>query len=84
MSLRHLDTSPKVDDFTPLAEHQEETPSTFFGAKPVLHARYGNLTLSIPTEKLQADPALAKFSATPAENADHSLVQNVEIWVSSR
>jgi nucleotide-sensitive chloride channel 1A len=84
MALRHLSASPKEDEFTPLHEHQEQTPSTFFGSKPVLHAHYSNLTLAIPTNKLQSDPAIAKFSATTSEDsAEESLVRDVEIWVTS-
>jgi nucleotide-sensitive chloride channel 1A len=37
MAIRHLDASPKIEDFTPLQEHQEQTPATFFGSKPVLY-----------------------------------------------
>jgi nucleotide-sensitive chloride channel 1A len=85
MALRHLDTSPKEDDFTPLQEHQQQTPDTFFGGKPVLYARYSNLTLSIPTSKLQKDPAIAKFTAITSEHAaeEESLIEDVEVWVSS-
>ena len=28
---------PSLDSFTTLAEHQSHTPTTFYGAKPVLH-----------------------------------------------
>lgn len=28
---------PSLDSFTPLADHQSQTPTTFFNAKPVLH-----------------------------------------------
>lgn len=83
MALRHLDTSPKANDFTPLQEHQEQTPSTFFGNKPVLYAQYSGLTLSVPVGKLQSDSAVAKFSATPDDQGEDSLIKEVEIWVSS-
>jgi hypothetical protein len=86
MALRHLNTSPKEDDFTPVQEHQQQTPDTFFGGKPVLYARYANLTLSIPTSKLQKDSAIARFTAITSDQAapEESLIEDVEVWVSSR
>ena len=48
MAIRHLDAAPKAEDFTPLEEHQQQTPATFFGSKPVLYARYAGLTLTAP------------------------------------
>ncbi|KAF2125409.1 hypothetical protein P153DRAFT_378865 [Dothidotthia symphoricarpi CBS 119687] len=81
MTLRHLDAAPKTEDYTPLQEHQEQTPSTFFGAKPVLYARYGGLTLSVLASQLQEDAAFAKLSTEP--DGDDVLVKNVEIWVNS-
>jgi nucleotide-sensitive chloride channel 1A len=30
-------TVPSLDEFTALADHQAQTPTTFYGAKPVLH-----------------------------------------------
>lgn len=81
MSLQHISTAPKAEDYIPLSEHQAQTPSTFFGSKPVVYAHYSNITLSIPTEKLQIDPAVSKFH-TEADEQD-SLVKNVDIWVTS-
>lgn len=83
MAFRHLDAAPKAEDFTPLQEHQEQTPSTFFGSKPVLYARYSDLTLAIPSASLQADP-VAGFSAVNDVDAGHSLAGHVEIWVTSK
>jgi nucleotide-sensitive chloride channel 1A len=81
MAIRHLDTQPKTEDFTPLAEHQQQTPSTFFGAKPVVYARYAGLTLSAPALQLQQDAAFFRFN-TETEG-DDALIKDVEIWVNS-
>lgn len=81
MALRHLDTVPKADDFTPLQEHQEQTPATFFGAKPVSYANYTGLTISAPASQLQLDPVFAKFSTE--QDGEDSFVKNVDIWVTS-
>lgn len=32
-----ISSAPPLDSFTPLADHQSQTPSSFYGAKPVLH-----------------------------------------------
>jgi nucleotide-sensitive chloride channel 1A len=32
-----IHTAPSIDSFTSLSDHQSQTPSTFYGAKPVLH-----------------------------------------------
>jgi nucleotide-sensitive chloride channel 1A len=81
MAIQHLDTSPKTEDFTPLKEHEERTPTTFFDAKPVLYANYSGLTLSAPAEQLQQDAAFSKFAR--ATEGDDALVKDATIWVSS-
>lgn len=81
MSIQHLNTAPKAEDYTPLQEHQEQTPSTFFDAKPVLYAQYGGLTLSAPATQLQEDVAFAKLGTE--RDGDDVLVKDVDIWVNS-
>ncbi|KAF2851866.1 hypothetical protein T440DRAFT_506820 [Plenodomus tracheiphilus IPT5] len=81
MALRHLSTAPKADDFTPLEEHQQQTPSTFFGAKPVLYAKHSGLTLSALSSQLQQDAAFSKFGSE--SDGDNALIKDVDIWVSS-
>jgi nucleotide-sensitive chloride channel 1A len=81
MAIRHLDAAPKTEDFTPLHEHQEQTPTTFFGAKPVLYARFAGLTLSAPASQLQQDAAFFRFN-TETEG-DDALIKDVEIFVNA-
>lgn len=38
MSIDTLSAPASVDDFTPLSEHESQTPASFFDGKPVLHA----------------------------------------------
>jgi nucleotide-sensitive chloride channel 1A len=83
MAIRFLDSAPSAADFTPLQEHQEQTPATFFGAKPVLYAHYAGLTLSAPADQLQQDAAIAKFNAQRDGDNDDALVKDVDIWVTS-
>lgn len=81
MSIRHLATAPLASDFTPLQEHQEQTPATFFGAKPVTYAHYSGVTLSAPASQLQEDPVFAKFGTTT--DGDDTLIKHVDLWVTS-
>lgn len=81
MSIRHVATAPLASDFTPLQEHQEQTPTTFFGAKPVTYANYSGVTLSAPASQLQEDPVFAKFSTTT--DGDDTLIKDVDVWVTS-
>ncbi|KAF1928259.1 uncharacterized protein M421DRAFT_420805 [Didymella exigua CBS 183.55] len=81
MSIRHVNTAPQASDFTPLHEHQEQTPTTFFGAKPVTYASYSGVTLSAPVSQLQEDPVFAKFGTTT--DGDDTLIKDVDIWVTS-
>ncbi|KAF2448871.1 hypothetical protein P171DRAFT_407139 [Karstenula rhodostoma CBS 690.94] len=83
-SLRHSTTAPKAGDFTPLQEHQQQTPLTFFGAKPVLYAHHAGLTISAPKAKLQSNDAFANFSSElEGASEDDVLVKDVEVWVNS-
>lgn len=81
MALRHLATPPKADDYTPLQEHQQQTPSTFFGAKPVLYSYHSGLTLSAQASQLQQDAAFSKF--TSESEGEDALIRDVTIWVNS-
>jgi len=83
MALRALSTSPKSADFTPLQEHQEQTPSTFFGAKPVLYAKQDSLTLSVLESKLRQDPVFSKFHSERDGEGQDALIKGVEVWVNS-
>jgi nucleotide-sensitive chloride channel 1A len=81
MAIQHLDKTPKAEDYTSLQEHQEQTPTTFFGSKPVLYARYAGLTLSSPASQLQQDAAFFRFNAE--NEGEEALIKDVEIWVNS-
>jgi nucleotide-sensitive chloride channel 1A len=81
MSIQHLDTAPKTENFTPLKEHEEQTPTTFFDAKPVLYAHYSGLTLSTPASQLEQDASFSKFAR--AIEGDDALVKDITIYVNS-
>jgi nucleotide-sensitive chloride channel 1A len=81
MAIRHLDSAPKTDDFTPLQEHQEQTPTTFFGSKPIAYAHFTGLSLTAPASQIQQDAAFAKFNAE--NEGEDALIKDVDIWVNS-
>ena len=83
LALRHVSSSPKADDFTPLQEHQAQTPSTFFGGKPVLYAHQAGLTLSAQASRLSADHIFNKFTTAPSDQAGDVLIKDVELWGTS-
>lgn len=83
-SIKYNVESPSEDEFTPLQEHQEQTPSTFFGAKPVLYFQTSGLELVGPKEKLQSGPAFAQFSTEGEDtNEGDVLARNIDVWVTS-
>lgn len=83
MALQHLTTKPKTEDFTPLQQHQEQTPTTFFGSKPVLYAHFTGLTVVAPNSQLQLNSTIAKFVVSADEGTEDSLIRDVDIWVNS-
>jgi len=81
MALRLITAAPTADAFTSLQEHQQQTPSTFFGAKPVLYAHNTALTLSALPAQLQQHAAFSAFN-TESDGGD-VLAKDIAIWVSS-
>jgi nucleotide-sensitive chloride channel 1A len=54
---------PALDSFTPLADHQSQTPEVFYGAKPVLHYHATGARALISRDQLSKLPI---FSQAPA------------------
>lgn len=87
MAFETSDAAPAMADFALLSEHQEQTPTTFFGGKPVLHLHATSNTIKIPSEQFAAQPDLQRLagSAPPAAADDGSIhIPGVDVWVSSR
>lgn len=87
MALEATHPLPLAEDFTRLSEHQQETPNSFFGGKPVLHLRSPNAKIKISREDLTAQPALAALGTAAAINASIidgvATIEGVDVWVSS-
>ena len=72
MPLTAIDSPPELDSFTSLADHQSQTPTTFYGAKPVLYFHSTNAFAVIPLDQANCMPL---WPAAPD--------QPVDIYVSS-
>jgi nucleotide-sensitive chloride channel 1A len=86
MSVTILARPPQSDDFTPLSEHQEQTPSTFFPSKPVLHFHVdGHATLRIRTEELKGKVQFeALAGANGTQDAEDTVMEGSDVWVTSK
>lgn len=95
MALESTTTEPTLADFTPLSEHQEQTPNTFWAAKPVLHLHSPGISLGISTADLIAQPALHPFGietlkiaeeqgAESASSGGSTVISGLDIWVTSK
>lgn len=88
MSLTTLTTAPTNDDFTPLSEHRESTPGSFFVGKPVLHLQAPASKIQISKEELEAQEAIKALVATTDDAAVDAEgfveIQDIDVWVTSR
>jgi nucleotide-sensitive chloride channel 1A len=88
MSLTTITTAPTADDFTPLSEHHEQTPGSFFAGKAVLHLQAPASKLQISKDELEATEAVKALVATTddaAVNAEGFVeIQDIDVWVTSR
>ncbi|OLN86928.1 hypothetical protein CCHL11_04546 [Colletotrichum chlorophyti] len=83
---------PALGDFTPIEEHQSQTPETFFGGKPVLHHHLEAAKAWIPASQkgslaiFPADVSTAATapSGTTLNDSSEDLVeQEVSVFVNS-
>ncbi|KAB2576704.1 hypothetical protein DBV05_g4766 [Lasiodiplodia theobromae] len=93
MPFEKLTTAPVASDFTPLEEHQSQTPGTFFGAKPVLHLHSADTQLVVSQADLEGQSLFPDLRTTPSastngtngESADTQLViPGLDVWVTSQ
>ena len=89
MALEPIQTPPSLDDFTLLSSHQEQTPGTFFGGKPVLHLHSPGATVKISKQDLEAQSSLAALlpsgATSPIDNTEDPVrISGVGVWVTSR
>ncbi|KAI5364884.1 Putative PH-like domain superfamily, protein ICln/Lot5/Saf5 [Septoria linicola] len=78
---------PSVDKFTPLREHHEQTPGTFFNAKPVLHIHAPQTYINLPLAAQQKHASLRALThpvhdTTPQDG--NIRIDNIDVWVTSK
>jgi nucleotide-sensitive chloride channel 1A len=84
---------PALDTFTTLADHQSQTPTSFYGAKPVLHYHGVGVRALIAENQVSKLPIFASpdgqqppGNALEAAGESSSLVtkvENVDAFISS-
>ena len=85
MALDTVSTPPLSSDFTPLVEHQEQTPGTFFGGKPVLHLHSLDAKVKISREDLDIQPFIAALRNGDSSGPDGLVeMEGIDVWVTSR
>lgn len=93
MALDTISDAPTAESFTPLSEHQSQTPGTFFGGRPVLH--YHSAEAKIRTSRTEYDQFTAlhnlddaprRHSASNGESgvAEDVVISGVDVWVTSK
>ncbi|RDW84547.1 hypothetical protein BP6252_02137 [Coleophoma cylindrospora] len=79
-----IHTAPALDAYTALAEHQQQTPSTFFGAQPVLHYHGTGARALAPRDQVSRLPIFAQDAPAEATTSDENLaIETVDIFVGS-
>ena len=87
-----LHQEPQESAFVPLAEHQSQTPESFYSGPPVLYYRSKAARFVITTEDAERIPAISKLTDAAKEQwqADFVeddqgglMVETVDIWVTS-
>ncbi|KAL8870391.1 MAG: hypothetical protein Q9174_003557 [Haloplaca sp. 1 TL-2023] len=94
-----LHSSPSNDQFTPLADHQSQTPASFYSGPPVLHHHSQSAQLSVNSQDLALSPALSALVPKPHSQTNGSttdpgaadgddtghevFIPDIDIWVTS-
>ncbi|EMC94249.1 hypothetical protein BAUCODRAFT_48263, partial [Baudoinia panamericana UAMH 10762] len=86
MAYQVVHAAPQTEDFTALSAHQEQTPGTFFGGRPVLHFQCPNATVRITRPELDTQPDFAALLQTQTTASADELVEarGIDVWVTSR
>ncbi|GAB0135707.1 hypothetical protein EsDP_00004034 [Epichloe bromicola] len=81
---------PSLEDYTPLAQYQSQTPESFSDGKPVLHLHLEEAVASIPKSQCGAlaifpadSPAADPSGPTPNGDAEQVVKQTVDVFVNS-
>jgi len=93
MEIQEVRERPSLSDFIPISEHESETPDTFFGGPPVLHAYSQTAKLLCgqseyrdisALRRLGPEQVISSTSGTAVGQEPEVEIDGIEIWVSSR
>ncbi|KAF2422190.1 hypothetical protein EJ08DRAFT_701738 [Tothia fuscella] len=99
MALGVVSTAPREEDFMSVQEHQESTPGTFFGGKPVLHYHSINTDIKVSRAEYDQFTILQSLCDIPAsqnglnghgegsaaaEPPADVVINGVDVWVNSQ
>lgn len=94
MALVKITEAPSRETFTALADHQSETPTTFFGSKPVLHYHSPNATIVVAKSQCDEFDILRDLQASTTTEvagtsngdsvAEMVTITGVDAWVTSK
>ena len=90
MELGTTRQAPSAEDFTALSTHQEQTPGSFFSAKPVLHLHSPGATIKVSRTDLDQQETLKTLldhvDATQSSDASNEPIEvdSIDVWVSSK
>ncbi|POS88420.1 hypothetical protein EPUL_000167 [Erysiphe pulchra] len=82
MTITKIHSAPALDSFTPLAEHQSKTPTTFYKGKPVLYFHDSKAKAIIDKNHLMKLP-LDENESYEVKSPSASNLDSVELFVSS-
>lgn len=74
VSISVLDEIPPTSSFTPLSEHQTQTPTTFFGSTPVLHVSFTGADLLISKHDASHWPAFTTVIGAAHQSASSATI----------
>jgi chloride channel, nucleotide-sensitive, 1A len=88
-----IHSAPALDTFTTLADHQSQTPTSFYGAKPVLHYHGVGVRALVAEDQVSKLPIFASpggqqptrsaLEAAGESSSPATKVENVDAFVSS-
>lgn len=88
MAYQVVRAAPQVDNYTPLSDHQEQTPGSFFDGKAVLHLQTTEAELRASKEDWETHPdfsALHPDISTSDAGVEQDIkVNGIEVWVTSK
>lgn len=64
-----IHSAPALDSFTALADHQSQTPTSFYGAKPVLHYHGVSIRVLISQGRVSKLPIFTSSSNQESTSA---------------